>query len=277
MRISVFTWIFLGLATSLSWGARFNMNVWILIFEPENKVISQMVTYTYQGETGNPNDKKQGPAPNDQENAPVPVEINISAREVGLDGKVLYPNSEGADNFVVYPSQFILYPGDSKKIQVQWVGSTIPQKETAFGFISTQIPLDINKDKPKPKTPMGTVSIASRYEGIIVVRPKGIKPNVMVDSAFSASDSTGNSLVVLLHNKGTGLQSLKSMTFDVAPVDKAGKIRFGERVQVKDIKPSNATNQSLFPGFRRSIKVPWPNGLPVGPVHANVSFPEGKK
>jgi P pilus assembly chaperone PapD len=277
MRISVFSWIFLGLAFSISRGARFNMNTWILIFEPENKIISQMVTYSYQGESGNPNDKKQGPVPNDPENAPVPVEINISAREVGLDGKVLYPNSAGADNFVVYPSQFILYPGDSKKIQVQWVGSTIPQKEIAYGFISTQIPLEINKDKLKPKSPTGSISIASRYEGVIVVRPRGIKPNVVVDSAFSASDSAGNFLVVLLNNKGTGLQSLKSMTFDVAPVDKGGKIRFGERVQVKDIKPSNANNQSLFPGFRRSIRVPWPAGLPLGPVHANVAFPEGKK
>jgi P pilus assembly chaperone PapD len=277
MRISVFTCICLGFTLSVSWGARFNMNTWILIFEPESKVISQMVTYSYQGEKPPEIDRKQGPMPNDEENAPVPVEINISSREVGLDGKVIYPNAEGADNFVVYPSQFILYPGDSKKIQVQWVGSSIPQKETAYGFISTQIPLDINKDKPKPKSAMGKVSIASRYEGIIVVRPRGIKPNVVVDSAFAAKDSTGNNLVVLLDNKGTGLQSLKTIAFEVAPLDNAGKIKFNERVQIKSIKESNATNQRLFPGFRRSVQIPWPAGLPMGPVKAMAIFPETKK
>jgi fimbrial chaperone protein len=277
MRVSVFSGILLVFSASAALGSRFNMNPWILIFEPDNKVISQMVTYTYQGENAAQNPQAQGPAANDAENAPVPVEVSIVGREVNLDGKVIYPNSQGADNFVVYPSQFILYPGDSKKIQVQWVGAGSPPKEVAFGFISTQIPLELDKNRPRPKSVVGKISIASRYEGIIVVRPRGAKPLVVVDSAYSVKDTAGTSLVFLLNNKGNGVQQIKNLGVTVTPLDAGGKILFAQRIKLKEVKAEVVTNQSLFPGFRRKIVLPWPEGLPVGPVNVTAEFTDGRK
>lgn len=263
------------IAAGSAWGSNFVLNPWILIFEPQNKVISQMVTYTFQG---GPRDQKgMGPQPDNNENTPVPVEISISAREVTPDGSVIYPSSQGADDFVVYPSQFILYPGDSKRIQVQWVGSAIPGKETSFGFISTQLPLDIKSPKETPKTAVGIVQVSTRYEGIIVVRPSGVKPDVIVDTAYSRRDSAGTSLVVVLNNKGTGMQPLKSMSLFVSPIDPAGKVRFDQKVLIKEIKPSKASNQSLLAGFKRMVSVPWPTDLPVGPVRVAAVFTDAPK
>ncbi|MDB5106373.1 MAG: hypothetical protein JWP91_4062 [Fibrobacteres bacterium] len=277
MRFKSLVGILPGLMAATAWGSSFTLNPWILIFEPQNKIISQIVTFTFQTQGPPTSDKVQGPLEQGPQSAPVPVEINISARVINLDGSVSYPSSIGADDFVVYPSQFILYPGDTKKIQIQWVGTTVPSKEVSLGFIATQLPLQLKEPKEKPKSAMGLVSIETRYEGIIVIRPKGVKPAVIADTAYSRKDSTGTSLVVLLNNKGTGLQSLKNMQLSVAPLDKNGKFKFNERILVKEVKSSIATSQSVFPGFRRMVVLPWPTDLPVGPVAVMPVFPDAPK
>lgn len=261
----------------LSWGAPgFNLSPWILIFEPENRVISQVVTFKYESGKGNGPDA-QGPAPKNGPNGPIPVEITVSSRELTLDGTVIYPSSAGADDFVIYPSQFILYPGDTKKVQVQWVGVKVPPKEISLGFISTQVPLNIAPPAEKPTSAITRVEMVTRYEGIIVVRPANVKPNVVVDTAYARHDSAGTHLVMILNNKGTGMQTLKNLSYTVAPLDKNGKLRLADKLQRKLATPSNATNQSLLAGFRRKVEVAWPPELPVGPVGATVTFPDAAK
>lgn len=257
-------------------GSSFTLNPWILIFEPQNKVTAQVVTFSYQANGPTDGTRVERPTPADMENAPVPVEVSISARELNLDGNVVYPSSRGADDFVVYPAQFILYPGDSKKIQVQWVGETVPDKEITLGFIATQIPLKFKAPEAQPKSAVVKIDIQRRYEGIIVVRPSGVKPSVKVDTAYKKTDSTGAKLVVILNNKGTGMQALKNLEFSISPLDANGKIKFGEKYLVK-CPPVSATNQSLFAGFRRKVEIPWPTSVPVVPVNVIASFPEAPK
>lgn len=258
-------------------GTSYTMDPWILIFEPEKRVISQVVNFKYHTEGSGANGRTLGPTPNDEKNAPKPIEITISAREISLEGVVSYPSTNGSEDFVVYPSQFILYPGDTKKVQVQWVGAKTPGKEISFGFVSTQLPLNLEENREQPKTPVAKVEMVTRYEGIIVVRPKNIKPMVVVDTAYSRQDSTGAHLVVILNNKGTGMQPLKDIEFGIAPLDKNGKIKFNERIHVKNQMQSAATKQSLFAGFRRKVEIPWPAGFPRGPVNVTATFSEDPK
>lgn len=268
---------FLLFSPLASGAGSFNLSPWILIFEPENKVLSQIVTFKYESGKGS-SPSTQGPSPKDGESGPIPVEINVSARELNLEGTVTYPSSAGADDFVVYPSQFILYPGDTKKVQVQWVGTKVPDREISLGFIATQVPLTFIPPSEKPTKPITRVEMVTRYEGILVVRPKNIKPSVVVDTAYARKDTAGaNHLVMILNNKGTGMQSLKNLYYSVAPLDKNGKIRLSEKIQPKLAAPSNATNQSLLAGFRRKVEIPWPAELPVGPVNVTVTFSDAAK
>jgi P pilus assembly chaperone PapD len=275
VEISGLFWIILN--TSLGFGASFVVNPSILIFEPDKKNISQVATYTYQGGGTVSSGQLSGPQENNNENAPVPIEINLTARVVNMEGEVEYPSSEGADDFVVYPSQFILYPGESKKVQVQWVGSQLPGKEVSYGLISTQLPLKIKENIEQPKTAIGMVMVLTRYAGIIVVRPTGIKPDVKVDTAYYAQDTSGNYFVAILNNQGTGLQSLRSMHFSVSPYEKNGRIKLAEAIRLVPSQSLKAANQSLLAGFKRKIQIPWPAGFPVGPIHATANFPDAPK
>jgi P pilus assembly chaperone PapD len=256
-----------------SWSSSFTMNPWILVFEPEKKAISQVVSFEYQADGERHPTKVEKPAPLDEKNAPVPVEISISAREINLEGVVTYPSSDGADDFVVYPSQFILYPGDIKKVQIQWVGAELPKKEISYGFIATQLPLKFDNNQEPPKKAVAIIEFQRRYEAIIVVRPSNLKPAVVVDTAYCLNDTSGTHMVILLNNKGTGMQNLKSMQFTIAPLDANGKIKFSEKITAWKDGSSNATTQSLMAGFKRKIQIPWPVGLAVQPINVTVSFP----
>jgi P pilus assembly chaperone PapD len=280
MRFRYFQAGFLLCVSQAAWSSSFILNPWILVFEPQNKIISQVVNFQYQANRDPKNNKglkTERPSPNDEKNTPVPVEISLSSREINLDGSVIYPSSQGADDFVVYPSQFILYPGDVKKVQVQWVGSALPKKEISLGFISTQLPLKFEEPQEQPKTAIARVEIQTRYEGIIVVRPPNVKPDVVVDTAFYRSDSTGMHMAVILNNKGTGLQALKNMEFTVVPLDANGNMKLGEKIQVRNIPSSTATSQSLMAGFRRKVEAPWPGGFAVQPIHVTVEFLDNPK
>ena len=273
--------IAIGLFVSLPYASSYNFNPWILIFEPQKKIISHVVTFNFQGaaKPGSvaPEKPTHGPLEDSYQNSPVPVEINISAREITLDGKVAYPNSIGADDFVVYPSQFILYPGDTKKVQVQWVGSQVPSREISYGFVATQLPLKFKEPKEKPTRAIAIVDVLTRYEGIIVVRPQNISPQVKVDSAYVQNDSAGTSMVLMLNNIGTAMQPLKRMSMTIVPYEKDGKINLGQKAQFTDVKLPSNTTQSLWPGFRRKIVIPWPASLPVTPISATVTFAGGNE
>lgn len=273
MRIG-YLGFFILLTGPAAWAANFSMDPWIFIFEPQSGKISQFVTFKY---SGGADPSFQGPTPKHARTAPVPVEITIAAREVSLDGKVIYPSSKGADNFIVYPAQFILYPGDSKKVQLQWVGSVLPDKEIAYGFIASQLPVNQAKEVEEPKVPTVSMNIMSRYEGILVVKPATVKPNIVVDTAYSRADTAGTKMVLILNNRGTGMQSLKNMMVTAAPFDGAGKLILDRKMDFEAGLANEATNKSIFAGYRRKVEFPWPRELGVGPTHVSVTFPAGAK
>jgi|GEM_PF-872377 len=258
-------------------GAMFSMDPWIITLEPQSLKVSQILTFKHLSNNGMAAGQVQGPAQNDVNNEPVPIEISITTREITLDGQVVYPSSKGADNFVIYPSQLILYPGDVKKVQVQWVGTKIPNRETAFGLIATQLPLTVGANREAPKVATARVNVMTRYEGILVVRPKDVKPEMVVDSVYSRTDSAGLRMVLVLNNKGTGLQNLKGMIVEAVPQGSQGKMEFNRKIKFPANLSTDAALKSVFAGYRRMVEFPWPKDLPVGPASVTVSFPSGGK
>lgn len=258
-------------------GALFSMDPWIITLEPQSLKVSQILTFKHLSNSGMPAGRVQGPTPNDVNNEPVPIEISITTREITENGQVIYPSSSGAENFVIYPSQLILYPGDIKKVQVQWVGTKIPSKETAFGLIATQLPLAVGANREAPKVATAMVNVMTRYEGILVVRPKEVKPAIVVDTVYSRTDSSGLRMVLILNNKGTGLQNLKGMNVEAVPQGNQGKMEFNRKIKFQANLSADATLKSVFAGYRRIVDFPWPKELPLGPTSVTVTFPAGGK
>jgi fimbrial chaperone protein len=249
----------LSLSIYQSAHAGYSMTPLITILEPSNHITSAEVVIKFE----------QGDA-----KVPMAIELKVKGREVSLDGStVLYHEDKSTDDFVVYPSQVVLLPGESQRVQIKWVGESIPKKEITYGLIAEQAPVKLgDEDKVRTKAE-ARIIVLLRYEGIIAVRPAGIKPNIVVDSTYSRVDSTGAAhLVLLLENTGTGLQKLAGMKLQVTPIDKNGKTIVNKSVMYKPELAPAQTKNSIFAGFHRKIDVPWPSDLPVGPVKVRAEF-----
>jgi fimbrial chaperone protein len=246
----------IGLYTTALGG--YSLNPLITILDISKKETSAEVIVKFEGEV----------------KAPVAIELKVMGREVSLDGKtVVYHDDKSADNFVVYPAQIVLMPGDIQRVQVKWVGDSMPSKEIAYGLISEEAPLKIGDEEDKRDKAEARLLIRARYEGIIVLRPAGIKPIVVVESTVSKTDSLGKPrLILTLHNKGTGLQNLTGMKLRIAPISSGGKTISNKSITYTPQLSKEQTKHSIFSGFYRTIDLPWPSEIPVGPVNVGVDF-----
>ncbi len=251
-----------------SWAVSFSLDTWIITLEPDLKKSSQVITLKYVGS------EFSGPKSAAKSLLPIPVEFSIYPRFIDLDGKVTYDTSKGAPEFMIYPSQVILYPGDIQKIQIQWISDKPLTKEIIFGLIALQVPVNLEGNAKDLKTPQGGVTILTRYEGIIVVRPKGTRAEVVVDTLYPIIDSVGNAtLVMLLKNNGTGMQLTKNMRLTVAPLDANGRIILKDKINFVPELSYTATKHALFAGQTRRYMLPWPKQIPVGRIQVIPEFP----
>jgi fimbrial chaperone protein len=240
--------------------AGYSLSPMITILEPSDNKNSGVVVLKHEGDV----------------KAPAAIELKIMKREIDERGKVEYVEDKSANNFVVYPSQVILFPGDIQRVQVQWVGDAIPRSEIAYGLIAEQAPIKLDDENKERKTAQGMVTVLTRYEAIIVVRPAGIKANIVVKSAVSSTDSAGSPRMLLtLANTGTGMQKLAGMKLKVSPLNKNGQMTAAKSITYIPELTNLQTKHSIFAGYSRTIDIPWPSAVPVGPVRAVATFDDG--
>jgi fimbrial chaperone protein len=232
----------------------------ITILEPGAKKTSAVVTVKHEGNV----------------QAPVAVELKITSREIDMNGEVVHAEDKSSENFVLYPSQIILLPGDIQRVQIQWVGDSLPSRETAYGLIAQEAPIKLDDQNKERATPQGMVTVLTKYEAIVVLRPAGTRPDVVAESA-KPETANGNEtkLILVLHNKGTALQKLKGMKLQVTPLNSNGQMIVGRSISYKPELTADQTKHSLFAGYRRRFELPWPSGLSVGPVRVAVDFDNG--
>lgn len=240
----------------------FSMDPWISVLEPGKGKISQIVTLKYVG------DEVPGNKKGTKNTAPIPVELSIQPRSVTPQGVVVHDTLAEVEAFSIFPSQIILYPGDVQKIQLQWVGDSIPRSEEVYSLIATQVPVNLDGDEVTQGV-MGQVTVLTRYEGVIILRPEGTKPDVFVDSVAVAAADSGDSvpkLVVKLNNRGTGMQVLRGIEFTVIPVGDKGKSKLEMKKTFQPEMPNYMTKHSLLAGESRIMIMDWPPNIPVGNV-----------
>ncbi len=259
IRIGKFGALLLGSALT-SGAVSFSLDPWISVIEPGKGKISQIVTLKYVGDEV-PVGKK-----GTKNTAPIPVELTIQPRSVTPDGKVVHDTAATVEAFSLFPSQLILYPGDIQKVQMHWVGESLPAAEQVYSLIATQVPVNLDGDEVTQGI-KGQVTVLTRYEGVIILRPEGTKPDVIVDSvALADSLDSLPQLVVKLTNRGTGMQLLRGVEFTIIPIGEKGKSLLEMRKTYRPELASSMTKHSLLAGQSRIMKMDWPPNIPVGKV-----------
>jgi fimbrial chaperone protein len=195
----------------------------------------------------------------------VAVEIVINEFDRDLDGKGII-GAEADDDFIVYPAQMILMPGDETSVQVRWIGEAVSNVERAFSLTTREVPIP-SKDQDPSETGEGVrinVNVLTNYDVRIYVTPRGAKPKVTVEAADVRPQPEANLLEVTLANRGTAHHPLRDLSLVLMSRERQSSVTLA----ASDVQGMSA---ALLAGGRRRLLIPWPAGLPVGPVRVVLS------
>ena len=239
--------------------ASFSVSPQIITLEPTGRKSQSWVSVSHVGDN----------------DLPIAIEMRVVEREMDISGRVSHSSDETDENFVMYPAQMILFPGEVQMVYIQWAGSALPDKELVYSFIAENVPIDLKSKKDdeeiKDKVRLEVRTLV-RYEGLIFVRPHEVTPDVVVESANVEMDEAGKPhMILMLFNRGSARQKLTGMSLIVAPVQ-GEQVYVDKAVAYKPPLLKDKTTHSLYAGYRRRCVLPWPESVPVGPVKVTVTF-----
>ena len=192
---------------------------------------------------------------------PAAVQVSMVHREPDIDGRE-HP-SDAEDDFVVFPSQLVLLPNEGRTVRVQWLGDSKPAKELNYRIVVEQLPVELDT-----KSAGGAhINLLLRYEGAVYIVPPGAKGNLVVEAAEAITEEGTQRLAVTVENQGPAHTPLVNVALTLrARLDGATLTLAGDQ-QLKGLEGGN-----LLAGYRRRFILPWPAGLPFGPVDATLTL-----
>lgn len=106
---------------------------------------------------------------NDSLSERIAVKISIFEREMDEEGNETLTPCDG--DFLIYPSQSILAPGESRSVRVKWQGGRIGDRELNYRILAEQLPVEFREDEKHEDG--GGIRFTYRYEGSLYVVPEG--------------------------------------------------------------------------------------------------------
>lgn len=124
----------------------------------------------------------------------VALEVDILTRKVDIDSK---ETREKTKDFMIYPLQLTVKPGDKKNLRVTYVGAET-ERELPYRLIVRQLPVNLEKKKPGD-TAQSQISFLFEYVASVYVKAKG-SPNTKLE--LQATKKEGNNVQITLKNIG---------------------------------------------------------------------------
>jgi len=191
--------------------------------------------------------------------APMAVQISLKRREMALDGSETLSDAE--EDFVVFPPQFVLGPGQVRSIRVQWLGDPQPEVELAYRIIAEQLPVDF---RPQDGS---NIQFLVRYVGSLYIVPPGAQSDVALVEAEAVRDGAGlRRLALTLDNRGNTHVRLRNPELSVASK------RDSTRGELTGEALKELRGENLLAKSRRRFLLPWPEEVTFGPIDVEFDF-----
>ncbi len=128
---------------------------------------------------------------------PTAVELSVHERILDLDGVLINDSLRKSEDFTVYPSQILLYPGNRVKAQVVLKGKERINADKAYILYAKEVPFDFPNEEEKLSI---NVSLTLNYQTIIALETN--KPGSLKFVSSKALDS--GKVEVIVENKSSG-------------------------------------------------------------------------
>jgi fimbrial chaperone protein len=194
---------------------------------------------------------------------PVAVQVSINRWEVAPDGTET--NQPEDNDFLVYPPQMIIQPGNEQVVRVTWVGDGEISKEQAYRAVFEQVPVNLTQINQQIEG-QGSISLSVifKYVAAVYLTPQGAQPGIVIESSELQENADGSKNLVLVFNnagnaRGFLTEKTVRLTSSVTPTASVN-------IPGSDIRDDNGA--VILAGNKRRFVLPWPEELPIGPVTA---------
>lgn len=182
----------------------------------------------------------------------IPVAVNVSEATIAIDGKVTTKPVD--DQFLIYPAQALVKPGETQHFRVQWIGDPELANSKIFIFSVAQQPVEL------PKGQSG-IQIVYNFEVLAAVAPIGKDPQFSVsDSEFTKIKEKRRASFTIANNSNAH-GYLSGCRVKLEAKDKSGRT-----VWTKDFEPEDIS-QNVGAGIisgNATRKFTLPFDLPEG-------------
>ncbi len=197
---------------------------------------------------------------------PIAVEMQIFGRSMTEQGVDVLVEVDG--DFVVYPSQVVIMPGESQSVRLQYIGPRDMVDEQAYRFIAEQLPIDLGGET----TGDGFgVKMVFRYVASVYVLPKGlIGHDVKITDAY-IKEGEVDELILIVKNEGTKHRDLSGVKLTLK--SSSSSTLGGRRKLTQDSEQVDVfQGVNILAGHSRVIKLTAPAGLPAGALDAVLHY-----
>lgn len=170
------------------------------------------------------------------------VELKIYKRRTNSKGEEV---REDAEDFLIFPRQIKLSPGQRKAVRISWTGPAVVKKEIAYRLVLEQLPIDFKgKDKDLQKI---DIDFLLKYVASLYVVPEQAKSEIILEKPVKRDGR----IYFSLKNVGTRhlVISKLMMTLD------------GQDLSFSASSLREILGKNLLSGSSLEFSLPWPKEL----------------
>ncbi|MEB3231234.1 MAG: fimbria/pilus periplasmic chaperone [Leptolyngbyaceae bacterium] len=193
---------------------------------------------------------------------PVAIEVRIFERQTDIYG--IENRVDAEENFMIYPPQILLNPGEVQTIRVTWLGDPELESEQAFRLITEQLPIRLDDAAIAPSNGLQVnITAIYNYVASVYVTPPGAEPLLSLNAAHELQDGK-DMLMLTFNNQGTAHQLLENLQLTL--------MTEATTLQLASEDLEGVSGENILAQHQRQFMIPWPESLPIGEITANFNL-----
>ncbi len=185
----------------------------------------------------------------------LPLEFYIVKRSITENGDPIYDTNLEEEDFVIFPEQMLLEPGEKQTVQINYTGDPSPTIEHAYALMSEVLPVptaSLDEDE------RSSLNLSVRYASMLYVRPTNQEAKLSTELSFVELEKDEEQMSML------GITISNNGLIHARLVDPVLAIKWGENNELKlnkdELTPLDQT--ILLAKAKRSYLIPWPQQIP---------------